>query len=235
MKKNIGIGIIGDFNEHFVPHIRTNEAISHASKKLNIITEVDWLPTKPFEQHTNIVKLQDYDALWCAPGSPYQSLDGAINAIKYARESNVPLLGTCGGFQHMVIEYARNVLGFKDAQHAEYDPYASQLFISELSCSLAGEKMTVNILENSGVYQYYQKPSVDEEYYCNFGLDPKYQKELDQAGLNIVGVDQDGEARILEIPSHSFFVATLFVPQITSTPDKPHPLILNFLKIAMGQ
>ena len=232
MDKEIKIGIIGDFDESFLPHTKTNEAIDHTSENLNIISDTKWLPTEPLEREENITKLKDYDGLWCAPGSPYQSLEGAIKAIKFTRETDIPLLGTCGGFQHIVIEYARNVLGFEDAQHAEYDPYASQLFISELSCSLAGKKMTVHIVKDAKVFEFYQAESTEEEYYCNFGLDPKYQNKLHEAGLKIVGIDQDDEARIMEIPDHTFFIATLFVPQLNSSFENPHPIVLNFLRAA---
>lgn len=95
--------------------------------------------------------MREYDAFWCAPGSPYRSLTGALDAIRFAREERVPFIGTCGGFQHAVIEYARNVLGFADARHAEYDPYASSdLFISALSCSPFGETMRVEIEPDPG-------------------------------------------------------------------------------------
>jgi CTP synthase (UTP-ammonia lyase) len=162
--------------------------------------------------------LKGFDALWIAPGSPYKSLIGALNAIRYAREHDVPLLATCGGCQHVVIEYARNVLGFEDAAHAEYDPYASNLFITPLSCSLVGQTMQVEIEPGSRVEAIYGSRSAFEQYYCNFGLNPKVQQKLHDAGLRIVGRDANGEARILTLPKHRFFVATLFVPQLTSTP-----------------
>ena len=80
--------------------------------------------------------IDEYSAIWVAPGSPYKNLEKTLEAIRYAWENGVPCLGTCGGVQHMIIEYARNILGYKDAQHAEYDPCASNLFISSLACSL---------------------------------------------------------------------------------------------------
>lgn len=174
------------------------------------------------------------DALWCAPGSPYRSLDGALRGIALARERDLPLLGTCGGFQHIVIEYARNVLGFADAQHAEYDPYASNLFISELSCSLAGRTMAVELVAGSRAAELYGGTEASERYYCNFGLDPEHQRLLDEGGLRVSGVDQDGEARVLELPDRRFYLATLFVPQLSSTPAAPHPLIVAYLRAAGG-
>lgn len=159
-------------------------------------------------------------------------MDGALTAIQIAREEGVPLLGTCAGFQHVVIEFARNVLGFGDAQHAEYDPIGSNLFVTPLSCSLAGQTMSIQIKRGSRTSGFYGALTARERYYCNFGLNPAHQQLIDDSGLRIVAVDTDNEARVLEIPEHPFFVATLFVPQARSTADDPHPLIGAFLEAA---
>src|SRR5262249_31058175 len=143
--------------------------------------------------------------------------------------SGRPFLGTCGGFQHAVLEYARHVLGVGDAQHAEYGPSASPLFITPLSCSLVGQTMHVMIMPGSRAFQAYGRGEAQEQYYCQFGLNPVYAPALQGAGLLIVGSDADGEARIMELPAHRFFIATLFVPQITSSPAAPHPLIVAYL------
>lgn len=233
MKDAVLVGIIGDFDPTFRPHTATEEALGHAGRAAGVAVEVEWLPTLPLELHA-AETVQRFDALWCAPGSPYQSLSGALNAIRLAREKGWPFIGTCGGFQHVVIEYARNVLGFADAQHAEYDPYASNLFISELTCSLAGQKMRVEIKQDSKVRGFYGTGEAEEQYYCNFGLNPDHQSHIHESGLRVVGVDQDGEARILELPEHDFYVATLFVPQLTSTEQQPHPLIVAYLKVAQA-
>ena len=125
----------------------------------------------------------------------------------------------------MVIEYARNVLGFEDAQHAEYDPYASELFISALSCSLVGQTMNVRLDPGSRAARFYGKSEVSEQYYCNFGLNPEHQQRLNYGGLHMVGTDQDGKACVVELPDRTFYLATLFVPQLSSQPDSPHSLI----------
>jgi len=231
--ETIRVGIIGDFDPSFRPHTATDEALGHAADALGFSVEVAWLPTPSLEQNA-VGIAQQFNALWCAPGSPYQSLSGALKAIRFAREAGCPFIGTCGGFQHAAIEYARNVLGFADAQHAEYDPYASNLFISQLACSLAGQQMRVRISLDSNVYRFYATQEVEEQYYCNFGLNSEHQSLIHDGGLRVVGVDQDGEARILELPGHCFYVATLFVPQLTSSKKAPHPLIAAHLRAALA-
>jgi CTP synthase (UTP-ammonia lyase) len=227
----VKIGVVGDYDPNFRPHTATAEALRHAANRLNVEADVEWLPTAPLEQKSD-ERLREFDALWCAPGSPYQSMDGALNAIRLARQGGWPFLGTCGGFQHVVIEYARHVLGFADAEHAEYDPYASNLFVSELTCSLAGKTMRVHIEPDSRAARMYGGTEAEEQYYCNFGLNPEHQHLIHNGGLRVVGADQDGEARILELPEHRFFLATLFVPQLTSSEEKPHPLITAYVRAA---
>lgn len=234
MTTPVRIGIIGDYRPDFPPHRATVVALHHAADRLRLPMAIDWLPTAELADDQADTRLRDYDALWCAPGSPYQSMDGALRGIRFAREQGWPFLGTCGGFQHTVLEYARNVLGFADAAHAETDPDASLLFVSRLSCSLVGTTMQVQIDPASRVFEIYGQAATTEQYYCQFGLNPRYQATLHEGGLRVVGVDADGEARIVELPEHLFFVATLFVPPLTSTVERPHPLVLGYLRAAVA-
>jgi CTP synthase (UTP-ammonia lyase) len=221
------IGILGDFNAGNPTHIATNDGIRHAAEKLGERSlEAVWLATD--QPHD----FGDYHALLCSPGSPYHSLEGALVGIRYAREHQIPFLGTCGGSQHLVLEYARNVMGIREAAHAESDPYASCLFITPLSCSLAGKRMQVCVRPGTRAGAIYQSDQATEEYYCNFGLNPAYQEQLALAGLEISGTDDAGEARIVELPLHPFFVGTLFVPQASSIKGSPHPVVLAFVRAA---
>jgi CTP synthase (UTP-ammonia lyase) len=231
MSEQIKIGAIGDYNPAFQPHIATEQAIVHAAQLLQLDPEIVWLPTLELAQATPEL-LQPFDAFWCAPGSPYQSLAGALEGIRFARTAHAPFLGTCAGFQHVVIEYARHVLGFEDAQHAEYDPTASRLFVNQLACSLLGKTMTITLQPNSRALRIYGRSEVSEQYYCQFGLNPAYQATLEAGGLHISGVDHEGEARILELANHPYFMATLFLPQLNSSAAEPNPLIVAYLRSA---
>jgi CTP synthase (UTP-ammonia lyase) len=92
MKQSVKTGIIGDYNPNFPSHIATNEAINHAGDALGIFVETQWLSTKLLEKQ--LATLAQFDALWCSPASPYQSMDGALQAIRFAREQEYPFLGT---------------------------------------------------------------------------------------------------------------------------------------------
>lgn len=225
------IGIIGDLDPSFPPHAATTDALEHSATALATDVDVEWLSTEALIS-TSESEFERFDGFLCAPGSPYRSLDGAIRVIRLARERGWPMLGTCGGFQHMVIEFARSVLRFEDAQHAEYDPYASMLFVTPLSCSLAGQTMLVDLVRGSRVASMYGATRASERYYCNFGLNPDYQQKIDSAGFQIVGSDDSGEARVLTIDAHPFYVATLFVPQASSQNGSPHPIIQSFVEAA---
>ena len=140
--QDLSIAVVGDYQARHETHPATSASIHHAADAQEWTADVTWIPTPELEGVT-AADLSDYDGVWIAPMSPYRSLRGVLDAIEVARVGDIPLLGTCAGFQHIVLEFARNVLGFVDAQSAEYDPSASRLFISALTCSLAGQTMTV--------------------------------------------------------------------------------------------
>lgn len=185
-----------------------------------------WVSTEEIDDNL----FQRFSGIWVAPGSPYKNMDKTLWAIRHARENGVACFGTCGGFQHLIIEYARNVLGFKEAEHAEYDPYASKLFISQLACSLAGREMELSFSPGSQVAAIYGANSATERYYCNFGVNPNFVPLLKSGPLKITGSDSEGEIRVIELPGHPFFLGTLFVPQTRSTAEHPHPLVTAFVR-----
>src|SRR5258708_10674343 len=137
------IGISGEFNRDSPLHLATTEAIRHSFARHGIQQSIDWLPRA--KRHD----LGEFDGFWCSPGGPYQSLEGALEMIRWARLERKPFIGTCAGFQHAVLEFARNVLGIKAAMHAEYDPNASTLFIRPLTCSLVGKRLAIRLRSGS--------------------------------------------------------------------------------------
>jgi len=227
----IALAIVGDYDDTFGPHRKTDEAVRHAADALALDADARWIPTAELDGGAER-RLAGCDGVWISPGSPYRSMTGALAAIRVCRLGRIPLLATCGGCQHVIIEYARAVLGYEDAQHAENDPYASTLFVTPLSCSLVGKTMAVTLDPGSAMAGLYGRTEVEEQYYCNFGLNPLYEGTVHDGGLRIVGRDADGEARVFVLPAHPFFVATLFVPSLTSSRARPHPLIVAFLRAA---
>ncbi len=222
------IAVIGEFYINLKPHTALNDSIEHVKKKYGLGIGIDWIDTLRAEKEGKDLFV-NYSGFWSAPGSPFKSLEGAISAIEYARINDIPHLGTCAGFQHTVIEFARNVLLFKEAQHEEYDKNSSALFINKMVCSLAGKRMNIKLLKGSKAYECYRSDDTIEDYYCNFGINPKFSEKMKHDKLLISGIDNDGEIRIIEYPANRFFVSTLFVPQINSTDKSPNPIIERFV------
>jgi CTP synthase (UTP-ammonia lyase) len=222
----VRIGIIGDFNSSDVLHTKLIDALEHAGDKLETTVITDWLATDQLHPY------EEYDGIFCGTGNPYGSLDLGLRGIQYARENGIPLLGTCGGFQHAVLEFARNAMNIPDAAHAEYRPESGTLFVTPIACSIAGQQKEVLIDPGSYAARIFGKTSTVEAFYCNYGLSPDYQEAFEDAGFRITGRDENGEARIVELPEHPFYIATLFVPQANSSALKPHPLIVSFVNAA---
>lgn len=130
------------------------------------------------------------------------------------------------------MEYARNVLAIHDAEHAETAPEAPRLVVSQLSCSLVGTTQTIMLRPGTRAHQAYGRTTAAEQFACNYGLNPAYRDALSQAGLQIVGSDAAGEVRLVELADHPFFMATLFLPQLSSSAARPHPLLVAYLRAA---
>lgn len=223
------VAIIGEYDADSAPHRATNAALEHAAATRQVRFEAEWLSTEGLDTSEGQARLRNRSGIWIAPGSPYKSMAGALAAIRLARDEQVPLLATCGGFQHVILEYARNVLGFEDAQHAEYDPYASRLVVSKLTCSLVGRALAISLRPESRVAGCYGRTSVEEQYYCNFGVNPEYVALFENGPLRTVGSDLEGAVRVVELTGHPFFVGTLYLPQLRSTVEHPHPLVVSFI------
>jgi CTP synthase (UTP-ammonia lyase) len=130
------------------------------------------------------------------------------------------------------VEYARHVLAIQDAEHEETAPQAERLVISKLTCSLVGTTQPITLLPGTLAQRAYGTAAATEQFACNYGLNPAYEEHLSQGGLQVAGRDASGEVRIVELAAHRFFLATLFLPQLSSSPARPHPLIVAYLQAA---
>jgi CTP synthase (UTP-ammonia lyase) len=229
----VRVGVIGDRMARFVPQDAIETSLAHASERVGVGVGVTWFATPDLEDDADGV-LAACDALWCAPGGPYRSLDGALEGIRFARESATPFIGTCAGFQHGVLECARNQLGRRDAGHPEYGSASPDdpLILDERLCHLVGEKMAVRLIDPA-TQAIYGADTAVETYYCRFALAEHHRGALAEAGLAVAAIDEvDGGTRVMRRADHPFFYLTLFVPQVASEPGAPHPLVTAFLSAA---
>ncbi len=231
MNPTIRIALVGEYNPEVAAHVAIPRALKRAANGSVRPVEASWMATTLFTAESEPL-LSSFHAIWCVPNSPYASMAGALSAIRFARESGRPFLGTCGGFQHAVIEYARNVLGCLDADHAESNPAAAVPLIARLSCSLAHGKGEIQLQPDSHLARLYGKTRITEKYHCNFGVNPRFESMLQDGKLTMSGRDENGEVRAVELAGHPFFIATLFQPEQSAFAIGEHPLISAFVRAA---
>jgi CTP synthase (UTP-ammonia lyase) len=234
MKQMVRIALIGDYNRDVLAHQAIPRALVLARQATGVRVDGCWLATARIDDAPDAL-LDAFDAFWCVPASPYESASGALRAIRYARENDRPFLGTCGGFQHAVVELARNVLGIAEAGHAELDPHAGALFVAPLSCSLVEVTGRVRIDPGTLLHECYGADETMEGYHCNYGLNEERRAEMERAGIVFSGFAEDGTVRAMEIPSHKWFVATLFQPERAALRNEISPLVAAMINAAAGR
>ena len=184
--------------------------------------------------------LDSFDGLWASPGSPYKSFDGMLKGIEFARVHDRPFLGTCGGFQYALIECARNVLGIERRHHRrrrsagqEHRHLSRGLRRSQPRSEGAqafGKVSQIRLRPGSYLAAFYGKELIEEEFFCNYELNPEFEWIAMEAGFPVVARGSKEECRAIESPAHLFFIATLFQPQLSSSEKTPHPLIMAFVQ-----
>ena len=226
MRKTVTVGLIGDYSQTVSAHQAIPLALQRAADVLRIEVDFEWVST---DEVTSIARISRFDGLWCVPASPYRSMAGALLAIRHARENAVPFLGTCGGFQHAVVEYARNVLTWADAEHAETAPGAARAVISPLACALVEATGSVRLFPGTRIASAYGVNKITERYQCSYGLNPEFQASLVAGPLRAAADDETGEVRAVELDGHPFFVGTLFQPERAAFKGETVPLVVAFV------
>ena len=226
------IALIGDYDSGVPAHRAIPLAIELASRELLGPPLVTWLPTESLVSASDET-LAQYVGFWSVPGSPYQSMDGALRAIRFARERKVPFLGTCAGFQHALIEYARSVLKLSEADHQESNPTAQLPLIAPLACALVEVEDRIFLQEGSRAAHIYGRTAIDEPYHCRFGLNREDATRFENGPLRVSGVDAQGDARVVELEGHPFFFGTQFQPERAALNDRNHPLVAAFVAAAV--
>ena len=217
----VNIAIVGDRDDAIAAHLAIPLALANAASALAVDLVFEWLASDGIE---DVAQLALFDAFWVAPGSPYRSLDGALRAISHARRERRPLLGTCGGFQHAILEYARHVLEWPDAMHAESDPGVGRAVISALECSLVEARGSVTLKRGSHVARAYGGSTAPTIYRCRYGLNPEFRSALMSGALRGTAEDENGDLRAIELYGHPFFVATLWQPERAALDGQRVPL-----------
>ena len=225
----IRVALIGDQRESVTAHRAIPIALRLAAEAVQCEVAAEWLHTSTLGTAV-AEKLSEYAGVWCVPGSPYADTAAALAAIGFARQEGRAYLGTCGGFQHALLEYAREVWGVQAAAHAELEPDADDPVIAPLECALIEVRERLHLTPGSRVAQAYGTASVTEGYHCRFGLSPRYAERLEQGPLRVAARDGSGSVRAVELESHPFFVATLFQPERAALENRAPPLVIAFVR-----
>ncbi|HET8761901.1 MAG TPA: CTP synthase [Gemmatimonadales bacterium] len=230
MPSPLRIALVGDHSPAVTAHRAIPEALRLAGEAVGSPLHYDWIHTGALGDDA-AGPLADYDAIWLVPNSPYANTAGALSAIRFARESRRPFLGTCAGFQHAILEYAGSVwqLDSSRAAHAELDPDAADPVIAPLACSLVEEQGRVRFAPTSRLAQLYGRDHAIEGYHCNYGLNPNYAQRLSDGALRATAWDDAGDVRGVELTDHPFFVATLFQPERAALEGKVPPVVTGLV------
>ncbi|BDH06970.1 CTP synthase C-terminal region-related (seleno)protein [Streptomyces seoulensis] len=215
------VALVGDRSPNVVSHTRIPRLLDALAERDRLVLDAYWIPSEDAEAEGAV---RGFDAVWVLPGSPYRSEAGVLAAVRTAREERIPFLGTCGGFQHTLLEFARDVCGLTGVAHAENDPDAEDLLIEPLACSLVGHEAAVVLEPGSLAESVFGSTRTVERYFCSYGPS-RHLDTLRAHGMRFSGHDTDGQVRVAELPDHPFFLASLFQPELYGDGSRPHPVI----------
>jgi len=227
----VRVALVGDHDSEVTAHRAIPLALALAGRVLGVRVVGEWVGTDTLAGGLT-PELIACQGIWCVPASPYRSEAGALVAIRYARERRRPFLGTCGGFQHAVLEYARHVAGLTGAAHQETSPDAAEPVITPLACGLVEQEGDILIAPGTRLAHAYLVDRATETYHCRYGLNPRFESLLTSGPLRVSARDANREVRAIELDDHPFFVATLFQPERAALEDRAHPIVSAFAAAA---
>ncbi len=243
-KGEITVAIAGKYTRLSDAYISVVEALKHAGYADGVKVNIKWINSEDCVEYKNCKDLlKDVKAVVVPGGFGVRGIEGKLNVIKYVRENNIPFLGLCLGMQCAVIEYARNVLGLKDANSKEFDENATDpvidLMLEQKNVQGYGGTMRLGaydcILKKGSVAQKaYGSNKISERHRHRYEVNNEYIKPLTEAGLIFSGMSPNGMlAEIVELPKLKWFVASQFHPEFKSRPDRPHPLFKGLIDAAL--
>ncbi len=244
LSDEVTIGIAGKYVELEDAYISIIEALKHSSIENDVKVNIEWINTETIEKSdNNLDKFSEIDGLIVPGGFGSRGTEGKIKAINYARENNLPFLGICYGFQLMIVEFARNVLGYENAHTSEVDTDCENPVIDLLPAQegikAKGGTMRLGsseilIKDNSLAKDLYKDKTCTGRHRHRYEVNPNYIGEIEENGLRFTGISKEDQRRmeIGEIADKKYFIGTQYHPELTSRPLNPEPVFLGLVKAA---
>lgn len=237
------IGVVGKYAVTKDAYMSIFEALLHAGVHNDVKVIADLIDSEELEKKPDKIPLSEYDGFLIPGGFGGRGTDGKVAVIKYARENNVPLLGICFGFQLSVIEFAKNVLGFKDAASSEFSPESKHPVIDLLpeqkdvkdlggTMRLGAQKTLVK--EGTKAFELYGEKEIMKRHRHRYEVNPEFIEAIEKAGMLFSGISEDKrKMEILELKDHKFFMGCQFHPEFDSRFEKPEPLFYGLVKATL--
>jgi CTP synthase len=250
----VTIAMVGKYMELLDAYKSLIEAMSHAGIQNRTKVNLRYIDSEDIENQGTAL-LEGVDAILVPGGFGLRGVEGKVTAVQYARENKIPYLGICLGMQVAVIEFARNVLGWSDANSTEFDASSTHPVVglitewqdatgvteqrdnaSDLGGTMRLGAQDCQLLSGSQVHQCYGKDVIVERHRHRYEVNNNLLPQLIEAGLKVTGRSADGAlVEVIEAPDHPWFVACQFHPEFTSTPRDGHPLFSGFVSAALAQ
>ena len=236
------IALVGKYTQLHDAYISVVEALKHGGIAAKTEVEIKWIDSEEITPSNVSEKLSDVKGIIVPGGFGDRGIEGMITSIRYARENDIPFLGLCLGMQLSIIEFARNVVGYKDAHSIEFKPDTKYPLIAFLPDHSAGEDLGGTLRlgsypcvldKNSLAYRLYGTEAITERHRHRYEVNNDYREVLKENGLSLCGTSPDGRiVEMVELPQNRFHIATQAHPELKSRPNKPHPLFAGFVKAA---
>ncbi|MBQ9550025.1 MAG: CTP synthase [Lachnospiraceae bacterium] len=243
-EKKVRIALVGKYVSLHDAYISVVEALKHAGAENRAEIDIKWISSEDITGDNIAGMMEDVDGIIVPGGFGHRGIEGMLTAIRYARENDIPYLGLCLGMQLAIVEFARNVLGFQDANSTEQDPDTTHPVIhimpdkeglTDIGGTLRLGAYPCRLKKDTKAFGLYGKEDISERHRHRYEVNNEFRDALTKAGLKISGVSPDGRiVEMMELPSHPWFLATQAHPEFKSRPNKAHPLFLGFISAALS-
>ena len=241
--KEVTVALVGKYIALHDAYISVVESLKHAGYAANASVNIKWVDSETVTDENAAEVFSDVSGILVPGGFGSRGIEGKISAIRYARENNIPFLGLCLGMQLSIVEFARHVVGFRDAHSVELNSatthpvislMADQEGVDNIGGTLRLGSYPCKLAKDSLAYKLYKEELIHERHRHRYEVNNDYRKDLTNNGMMLSGISPDGRiVEMVELPSHPFFIATQAHPEFKSRPNRPHPLFLGFVNASL--